>query len=111
VELNQRIVWKRSAHERMAALIVQLGIQSCGICGSEALVMGPSPVMLPVGGTAWDPPGTPLRGNVLFMALVRCETCGHALLFDSEKLMHGDEDVFWIGPGAEPETDTSPETA
>lgn len=56
-----------------------------------------------VGGHPWRPHEEPHRGNVFYMAIFRCESCGYTMLFDSEKFSSGDEPVLWGGPGEEPD--------
>lgn len=50
----------------------------------------PLPVILNVGGFQFDAddPRHDREANIRFMVEVRCEACGHSMLFDSEKF-HG----------------------
>lgn len=79
----------------MAALITQMGLNSCPVCDSDsALGLLPQPSLMPIGGAPWMAG----EGNVLFMAVVRCESCGHTMLFDSEKFSGANEGDLWRGP-------------
>ena len=75
----------------IADRITALGLQTCPICESQTMIADPRPVILPIGGFPWTEPGTANRGNVHFMLLVRCDLCGYAMLFDSERFKGGDE--------------------
>ena len=85
----------------IAAWITSLGLRSCPVCGSDSsLGASPYPVLLNIGGfhhekndPRWDP-----EANVRFMIEVRCEVCGHSMLFDSEKFHPGDEPILFSGP-------------
>jgi hypothetical protein len=59
--------------------------------------------MMSIGGSPEKAVGEPHRGNRLFIALVRCESCGYVMMFDSEKLNPSDERTPWAGAG--PPTD------
>jgi hypothetical protein len=76
--------WTREAREELAEAIGAMGLQRCKVCESpaSALEVLPWPAAVHLGGSGDDK----RTGNVLFMAAVRCESCGHAMLFDSEKL-------------------------
>ena len=92
----------------MAALITSMGLQECPVChGREGLGLLPWPAIVSIGGHPWKPLGEPHRGNELIFAIVRCESCGHAMFFDSEKFTRGDEPPLWGGPGDEPESGPS----
>lgn len=81
-----------------------MGLNECPVCRStRGLALLPSPGIFSIGGHPWKPQGEPHRGNTLFMAVVRCESCGYAMLFDREKFSSGDERVLWAGPGEEPD--------
>jgi hypothetical protein len=95
--------WTNAARNEIAALITQMGLQGCPVCASnEALGLLPWPGVVHIGGTE-KPVGAPHRGNLLFMALVRCESCGYSMMFDSEKLTGKHDPPIWGGPG--PPTD------
>jgi hypothetical protein len=102
VDEYQYIWWSKKARQDMAALLTRLGLESCPICDSGTLAMLPWPAILSVGGHAWLPQGSSHRGNILYMAVVRCELCGHSMMFDSEKFSTDDEPVLWNGPGPPP---------
>src|SRR3954452_6600065 len=92
--------WGNDAKAEMAAVITRVGLRNCPVCESESsLGLLPWPTMVGIGGDAWKPQGEPHRGNILFIAVVRCESCGHVMLFDSEKLTGRDEPSVWPGPG------------
>jgi hypothetical protein len=100
----QYLWWSNAVRNQMAELITQMGLSACSVCESMSnLVIVPWPAILQIGGFAHKPIGEPHRGNILFMALVRCESCGHTMMFDSGKLTGEDEPSLWTGPG--PPTD------
>ena len=81
----------------IAARINQLGLQQCSVCGSDsALHASPYPVILQIGGFHHekDDPRHDPEANVRYMIEVRCEVCGHSILFDSEKFYTGDDPIF-----------------
>ena len=94
-EPHNYLWWRRHASERMAAIITQMGLRSCPVCSSESsLGLLPKPVLLADGGAFEDR----TEGNILFMAVVRCESCGYTMLFDSEKFTGSDERDMFHGP-------------
>jgi hypothetical protein len=100
----QYLWWSNAVRKRMVELISQMGLAACAVCSSKSgMYIVPWPAMVQIGGFTHKPVGEPHRGNVLFMALVRCESCGHTLMFDSGKLTGEDEPSLWTGPG--PPTD------
>jgi hypothetical protein len=60
----------------------------------------PYPVLLSIGGFHRDDddPRRDPEANVRFMVEVRCEACGHSMLFDSEKFHGGNEPTLFVGP-------------
>lgn len=89
--------FRKKILEEIAAQITRLGLQRCPICTSDsAMGASPYPVLLNIGGfphersdPRWDP-----EANVRFMLEVRCEVCGHSILFDSEKFHGPNEPVL-----------------
>jgi hypothetical protein len=95
--------WTNVARAEMASLITQMGLESCPTCGSNSsLNLLPWPAIVHVGGSGAKPAGQH-GGNFLYMALVRCESCGYSMMFDSEKLTDKEQPPLWGGPG--PPTD------
>jgi hypothetical protein len=85
--------WRSEILAEVGEHIVRLGLKRCPVCESDStLYADPQPIMLPIGGAPWpNPPsrqGPEPGANVLFMVMVRCELCGHAMMFDSERF-HG----------------------
>lgn len=85
-EKHQYYWWMNKARDDMAGLITQMGLNNCPVCDGQSMMLLPWPAVVAIGGLPWKPLDDPYRGNVLFMALVRCERCGYAMMFDSEKL-------------------------
>src|SRR5919198_4882427 len=93
--------FRRKILDDIAAQITRLGLQRCAVCGSDSSMQAsPYPVLLSIGGfhheradPRWDP-----EANVRFMIEVRCEVCGHVMLFDSEKFHGPNEPVLVTGP-------------
>ena len=76
--------WTRDAKERLMAELVRLGLTSCSTCGSDLLLPLPRPAMIPTGGpSSTDADVNRATGvGVIIAMLVRCEVCGHLLLYD-----------------------------
>jgi hypothetical protein len=76
--------WTRGASEEIAEAIGRMGLQRCKVCQSPAgaLEVLPWPAVVSIGGSPEDK----RTGNIRYMATVRCESCGHTMFFDSEKL-------------------------
>jgi hypothetical protein len=71
--------WTNVARTEMASLITQMGLESCPTCGSNSsLNLLPWPALVHVGGSGAKPAGQH-GGNFLYMALVRCESCGYSM--------------------------------
>src|SRR4051794_700731 len=98
-DAHQYYWWMKDARETMASLVTQMGLTTCPVCDGASLQLLPWPSLIAVGGLPWREKGEPHRGNLLFMALVRCELCGYSMSFDSERLTGKDQPPIWGGPG------------
>ena len=79
------------------------------MCGSaESLSMGRFPVLLVDAGFPADedgfPPGADRDGDITFAVRVECTTCGHLMLFNSERYRTGDEKIMVRGLTEEQES-------
>ena len=93
------MLWRKEIVREIGDHLVRLGLSKCPVCDSDsALTIHPRPAILPIGGSPWpNPPrhpGPEPGANILFMVLIRCDLCGHSLLFDSERFHDGDTPVF-----------------
>ncbi len=91
--------FRRKFLGEMSQRISQLGLDRCGVCDSERLLVGKRPAIIPIGGIhherdhpRWDP-----EANVLFMVMLTCDLCGNVLLFDSERLVPGEQKMMVEG--------------
>jgi len=64
--------------------LTALGLRACPVCGSERLAFSEWPVLLPVKGAPWPSRPRDKDAGVMYAVAVRCDVCGHVLLFDSE---------------------------
>jgi hypothetical protein len=97
---HQYYWWTNKAREDMAGLITQMGLGNCPVCDGPAQSVLPWPALIGIGGLGSKPQDEPPQGNILFMALVRCERCGHTMTSDSEKLTGKTEPPLWSGPSS-----------
>jgi hypothetical protein len=77
----------------IANRITALGLQRCPICDGQTMHAAHRPVVMNIGGI----PGSTTQDvgtNILYMALVRCDVCGHAMFFDAEKFYGSDEPML-----------------
>jgi hypothetical protein len=71
----------------------RLGLRACPVCGSlESLDMSHFPVFLADGRFPAEP-GT----DLIFAVRVECDTCGHVMLFNSQRYRIGDEKILMLG--------------
>jgi hypothetical protein len=90
--------WRRTFVDETRQHLARLGLKTCPVCESEQIFVSLLPYMISVGGSAWTrahPPDP--ETNVLFMVAVECRTCGHTLLFNSERFRTGDEPIMFVG--------------
>lgn len=84
----------------------QLGMEACPVCRStDALGISPSPAIIV---DAEPPPGPDdlatgeePGGDLTFAVRVECATCGHLMLFNSEKYRTADEKILELEAGRE----------
>ncbi len=96
------MVWfTQQALDTMSERITQLGLATCPVCGSDQLGLMRWPGVLHVGGHRERGDPRDSSENILFMAIVECQLCGHVLLFDSEKFHGGDERILQPGEPVE----------
>jgi hypothetical protein len=93
--------WARAALAEMQERVIQMGLRECPVCGTDALGILPLPTIVTIGATKEAMEKGDKNGNVLFLLHIECETCGHVLLFNSERLKS--EPAMWVGDEPEPE--------
>jgi hypothetical protein len=95
--------WRTSFLLEVQKQLAQLGLSKCPICESDQLTTNKYPLMAFMGGL---PPraGRPVDPEAAADYLVRCEcrTCGHQLLFNSERFRTGNERIL-VSQGSEEE--------
>ena len=94
--------WRQTFLAEVSQSLQQLGIRACLVCGSmESLSMGRRPVVLIDADFPPDEDGFPLGedrgGDMTFAVRVECTTCGHLMLFNSERYRSGDEKIMVRG--------------
>jgi len=95
--------WRKAFMAEVSEALQQLGLQACPVCGSEdSLGMGCFPVLLVDVGAlpdddAFSPPEDNRDGDMTFVVRVECTTCGHLMLFNSERYRSGDEKIMVRG--------------
>jgi hypothetical protein len=84
--------FSKRALQEMQERIVQMGLSGCPVCDSGALKVWRKPMMESIGDVYRDKddPQRDPESNVLFMVHVECDACGHALYFNSERLIRSD---------------------
>jgi ssDNA-binding Zn-finger/Zn-ribbon topoisomerase 1 len=92
--------FRRRVLKEIAGHIRRLGLSRCPVCGGESsLAASRLPAIINCGG--WpherDDPRHDPDAYVWFAVKVECDSCGHMLLFNSERFRHGDEPVFVVG--------------
>jgi len=101
--------WRQTFVAEVSASLQQLGLRACPVCGStESLSMGRCPMLLVDAGFAADEDGPPFGddrdGDMTFAVRVECTTCGHLMLFNSERYRTGDEKIMVRGLTEEQES-------
>jgi hypothetical protein len=102
MEVERQMRWRQTFMAEVSASLQQLGLRACPVCGSaESLSMGRCPVLLVDAGFPADEDDFPLRedrdGDLTFAVRVECTTCGHLMLFNSERYRTGDEKIMVRG--------------
>ena len=74
-------------------------MRACPVCRSaESLTIGRCPLLLVDAGFPAEAEGLPLwedrGGDLIFAVRVECATCGHLMLFNSQKYRTGDEKIM-----------------
>jgi hypothetical protein len=95
----QHYWWTNEVRDEMAGLITQMGLEACPVCTGQTLYVMPWPAIIGIGGLQQKAEGEAHEGTALFLAVVRCDACGHSMLFDSAKLTGRDQPPIWGGPG------------
>ncbi|MFI6625851.1 hypothetical protein [Streptomyces sp. NPDC050528] len=90
--------WRKKFLTEVTEKLVQLGLKSCPVCNSDTLGAKSWPVMAEIGGlhSAKDMQSDEEQ-NVLFLVGVECSSCGHLMLFNSERFRTGDEGTLVKG--------------
>jgi hypothetical protein len=89
--------WTDTVVKDFAEHLARCGLSTCPVCSSGTLGVNPAPVQLSWRGPAWvnaGEPGYDPNANILFMFLVVCDFCSHAMLFDSERFSSRDTPVL-----------------
>ncbi len=94
--------WRKTFMAEVSEALQHLGMKACPVCGSaDSLNMSCFPVILVDAGFpsgAGDlPPGQNPDGDITFAVRIECDTCGHMMLFNSEKYRTGDEKIMMLG--------------
>jgi len=94
--------WRQTFMAEVAETLQHLGLRVCPVCGSEeSLSIGCCPVLLVDGDFPPDADALPLGqerdGDMTFAVRVECTTCGHLMLFNSERYRAGDEKIMVLG--------------
>jgi hypothetical protein len=103
--------WQKRALAEMNERLAQMGLVACPVCHGGTLTVWRYPTMESIGDHYRDK-GDPQRdpeSNVLFMVHVECDLCGHALYFNSERLIRSKTPSLIIGltEAEEDELDTA----
>jgi Zn ribbon nucleic-acid-binding protein len=99
--------WRKAFMAEVSEALQQLGLQACPVCGSaDSLSMGRFPALLvdagfPADDDDFPPPGDNRDGDLTFAVRVECTTCGHLMLFNSERYRTGDEKIMVRGRAEE----------
>jgi hypothetical protein len=82
------MLWSDAVVKDFAEHLARVGLKNCPVCSSGTLGINGAPVELPWRGSPWVKPGEgghDPQANILYMFLVECDFCSHALLFNSER--------------------------
>jgi hypothetical protein len=91
----------------VSGALQQLGLQACPVCCSaDSLSIGRFPVLLvdvgfPPDDDDFPLPGDNRQGDMTFAVRIECTTCGHLMLFNSERYRRGDEKILVRGQAEE----------
>jgi ribosomal protein S27AE len=90
--------FRKTTVQAISDQIVRLGLDNCPVCSStESMAVSRRPVILSVGGLAWEDPATRDRdANISFAVRIRCGLCGYIMLFDAEKFHSGEEPTMTL---------------
>ncbi|MGA7418749.1 MAG: hypothetical protein WBW80_12200 [Acidimicrobiales bacterium] len=90
--------WRQTSLDAMVERLGQLGaIGSCKVCGSGTMQVRTRPVEVEIGGSYRAEARTGEKdpeASVLFLVMVECDLCGHALFFNSPQLSGFDEKLI-----------------
>jgi hypothetical protein len=107
MEVERRMRWRKAFMAEVSEALQQLGLQACPVCGSaDSLGMGRFPVLLVDAGFPPDDDDFPVTGDnrdgdMTFAVRIECTTCGHVMLFNSERYRRGDEKIMVRGHAEE----------
>lgn len=91
------MLWTDDAVKDFAEHLARMGLEKCPVCSSGTVGVSPAPIVLPYRGFSWVKPGEggyDPAANILYMFLVVCDFCSHAMLFDSERFSPRDVRVL-----------------
>jgi DNA-directed RNA polymerase subunit M/transcription elongation factor TFIIS len=103
MEVERRMRWRKAFMAEVAEALQQLGLRACPVCGSaDSLSMGRFPMLLvdagfPPDDDEFPSPEDNRHGDMTFAVRVECSTCGHLMLFNSERYRCGDEKIMVRG--------------
>jgi hypothetical protein len=94
--------WRKSFMAEVSQTLQHLGLKACPVCGSaDSLNIRRFPVILVDAGFPLDaaasPHGGSNAGDMIFALRIECDTCGHMMLFNSERYRGGDEKIMVLG--------------
>jgi hypothetical protein len=92
--------WRRRFLQDVMAELMRLGLSACPVCGASELEMLARPRLLHVGGPGaqgWRRSAA-ADESMDYLVAVRCDLCGHELLFDSERYRRSGDSVLVSGP-------------
>jgi Zn ribbon nucleic-acid-binding protein len=99
--------WRKAFMAEVSEALQQLGLRACPVCDSaDSLGMSRFPVLLVDPGFPPDDDDFPAAGgnpdgDLTFAVRVECTTCGHLMLFNSERYRTGDEKIMVRGRAEE----------
>jgi DNA-directed RNA polymerase subunit M/transcription elongation factor TFIIS len=102
--------WRQSFMAEVSGTLQRLGLRACPVCGSsEPLSMSHFPALLVDAGFPADDdgliPGEDYAGDMTFAVRIECATCGHLMLFNSQRYRTGDEKILELHPASADQRD------
>lgn len=100
--------WRKTFLAEVNEKLIQLGLTSCTVCGSEKLQVHSLPSLALMGGlpraiTSRHHDDAEVDTDMFIR--IECGTCGYVMFFNAEKFRTGDEEIFIKGLTAQQEED------